>query len=120
MLVAVVDGGDGDTLDLLCGEREGAMSGPCEKRDDAYRHSPGFGFVISPPILNKNDSISLNLAPQFSVSSNRETLCVGSQIDASLQNTLACPVQPKARLQSGLFKIQDQMTLRFTAVSERG
>lgn len=52
MLVAVVDGGDGDTLDLLCGEREGAMSGPCEKRDDAYRHSPGFGFVISPPIFN--------------------------------------------------------------------
>ena len=58
MLVAVVDGGDGDTLNWLCGEREEAMSGPCEKRDDAYRHSPGFGFVINPLILNQSHSIS--------------------------------------------------------------
>lgn len=66
MLVAVVDGGDGDTLDLLRGEREGTVSGPCEKRDDAYRHSPGFGFVIS-PLVFKNESIALNFPPQFSV-----------------------------------------------------
>jgi hypothetical protein len=62
VLVAVVDGGDGDVLDLLRGEREGMVCGPCEKRDDAYRHSPGFGFVIN-PLVYKNESIPLNLTP---------------------------------------------------------
>jgi hypothetical protein len=86
VLVAVVDGGDGDALELLCGEREGRVSDPCEKRVVAYRHSPGFGFVIS-PLVFKNESIPLKPTPQFSVVSNRETLWVVFQIDVSLPNT---------------------------------
>jgi len=66
VLVAVVDGGGGDVLDWLCGEREGTVRGPCEKRDDAYRHSPGFGFAINPLVFktefNPAQACNLNSA----------------------------------------------------------
>jgi len=38
---------DGGERVVVVGERLVRMiSGPCEKRDDAYRHSPGFGFRL--------------------------------------------------------------------------
>ena len=44
----MLDGEETERVVALCGERERGNWGPYQKRDDAYRLFPGFGFYRNP------------------------------------------------------------------------